>query len=129
MSRKFTVDASKKIDASYHNWVKAAKDEEPVDPRLDQLDELLDKVDEDFEFAMAGIDRLGREGMLDEALKLLNTLSDTLDSAIGIIGGDFESNESIESFVDEFEDIEPVGGAEEYIPEDFEDIEAPVYEE
>jgi hypothetical protein len=42
--------------------------------------------------------------MLDEAIKLLNTLSDTLNSAIGIIGGDFEASKSIESYVDDFED-------------------------
>jgi hypothetical protein len=29
--------------------------------------------------------------MLDEAINLLNTLADTLDSAINIIGNDFDS--------------------------------------
>lgn len=60
------------------------------DPRLDALDDLQDKVEDDFDYVMAGIERLGREGMLDEAINLLNTLSDTLDSAVSIIGDDFD---------------------------------------
>ena len=61
------------------------------DPRLDALEELQDNVADDFDYVMAGIERLGREGMLDEAINLLNTLSDTLDSAVSIIGDDFDN--------------------------------------
>ena len=99
MKRRFTVDASKKIEARRHsNWIKAAKNEENVDPRIEQLEMFQDRVDDDFEYVMAGIERLGREGMMDDAIQLLNTLSDTLNSAVGIIGGDFESGTSIESY-------------------------------
>ena len=99
MSRKFTVDASKKIEARRHsNWIRAAKGEGKEDPRIEQLETLQDNIEDDFDYVMAGIERLGREGMMDEAISLLNTLSDTLNSAIGIIGGDFEAGTSIESF-------------------------------
>ena len=103
MARRFTVDASKKVQAS-RNWIRAAKNEEAVDPRIEQVENLQDIVTDDFDYVIDGINRLGREGMLDEAIKLLNTLSDTLNSAIGIIGGDFEASKSIESYVDDFED-------------------------
>ena len=95
MKRRFTVDASKKIEARSRNWVQAAKGEEIEDPRLERLDELHDRVEDDFSYVMVGIERLGRENMLDEALSLLNTLADTLNSAISIIGDDFDNGTDI----------------------------------
>ena len=96
MSRKFRVDASKKITAARRpNWIRAAKGEDAVDPRIEQFEDLADKVADDFDYVMSGIERLGRENMLDEAISLLNTLSDTMNSAIGIIGGDFEESTDI----------------------------------
>lgn len=95
MIRKFTVDASKKVTAARRSdKVLAAKEGEKLDPRMEQLDELHDRVEDDFDYVMTGIERLGRENMLDEALSLLNSLADTLDSAIGMIGGDFKDGES-----------------------------------
>jgi len=70
--------------------ISGVKGDDIEDPRLDALDDLQDKVADDFDYVMAGIERLGREGMLDEAINLLNTLSDTLDSAVSIIGDDFD---------------------------------------
>jgi len=86
--RKFRVNASKKIIA-------AKEDEEFEDPRITEAEDLQDRVEDDFDYVMAGIERLQREGLLDEAISLLNTLSDTFDSAIGIIGNDFESGSEI----------------------------------
>lgn len=98
MARKFTVDASKKIQASYFSRaVRAAKNDEAVDPRMEQADMLTERIEDDFDYVMSGIERLGREGMLDEALQLLNTIAETLDSAVSIIGADFETNKSIDS--------------------------------
>lgn len=71
--------------------ITAAEEEEFVDPRIDEADDLQARVEDDFDYVITGIERLGREGLLDEAISLLNTLADTLDSAIGIIGNDFES--------------------------------------
>lgn len=85
MKRTFTVDASKKVQAA----------EEVENPKMEQLDELHDRVEDDFGYVIAGIERLGREGMLDEALSLLNTLADTLNSAISIIGDDFDNGSDI----------------------------------
>lgn len=95
MIRKFTVDASKKVEAARRpDKVLAAKEDEKLDPRMEQLDELHDRVEDDFDYVMTGIERLGRENMVDEALSLLNSLADTLDSAIGMIGGDFKDGGS-----------------------------------
>lgn len=93
MRRKFTVDASKKVNSS--RPIKAAELDKPEDPRIDEADELQARVEDDFDYVITGIERLGREGMLDEVISLLNTLADTLDSAIGIIGNDFESGDTL----------------------------------
>jgi len=107
MARKFTVSPKQKIQANYFSrQIRAAKEDEVVDPRLEQADILNDRVEDDFEYVMTGIERLGREGMLDEALQLLNTLAETLDSAISIIGTDFEDNKAIESVMMPYEDQE-----------------------
>lgn len=95
MKRKFTVDASKKIQATTPVDVKAAKGDDIEDPRLEQFDDLLARVEDDFGYVSAGIERLGREGMLDEAISILNSLADTLDSAISIIGDDFDNGSDI----------------------------------
>ena len=93
---KFTISAAQKIEARrLGHWIRAAKGEEAVDPRIEQLETLQDKVSDDFDYVMSGIDRLGREGMLDEAISLLNTLSDTINSAVGIIGNDFNEGQDI----------------------------------
>ena len=86
--RKFRVNASKKIIA-------AKEDEEFEDPRITEAEDLQDRVEDDFDYVMAGIERLIREGLLDNAISLMNTLADTLDSAVNIIGNDFESGSEI----------------------------------
>lgn len=78
-------------DIEMANNISGVKGDGVDDPRLDALEELQDNVADDFDYVMAGIERLGREGMLDEAINLLNTLSDTLDSAVSIIGDDFDN--------------------------------------
>ena len=102
MKKRFTVDASKKdilggtifTTSNTDKWItiKAAEDTELEDPRIDEVDELQERVEDDFSYVMTGIERLGREGMLDEAINLLHTLADTLDSAINIIGNDFKND-------------------------------------
>jgi hypothetical protein len=93
MKRKFTVNANKKIQASA---IRAAVGDEVEDPRADEADEIQERVESDFDYVITGIERLCREGMYDEAINLLNTLASTLDSAVGIIGNDFESADSEE---------------------------------
>jgi len=102
MKKRFTVDASKKakgsqkIEAAYHGrWISAAKDAEVEDPRIEEAEVLHDRVEDDFDYVMQGIERLGREGLLEDAINLLHTLADTLDSAINIIGNDFDKKEDI----------------------------------
>ena len=83
------IGASTKITAS-------RGDDEVADPRIEEADDLQGRVEDDFSYVIAGIERLVREGMLDEAISILNSLSDTLNSAINIIGNDFDNNKSEE---------------------------------
>jgi hypothetical protein len=89
MQYRFKVYPPKKVTAS--RVIAASED----DPRIDAVADLQDNVEEDFDYVMSGIERLVREGMIDEATNLLNTLSDTLNSAVGIIGNDFDKDKEI----------------------------------
>lgn len=90
-AEKYLLQAKANSGIEASTDIMAADDEEFEDPRITEVDDLHDRVEDDFDYVMTGIERLGREGMLDEAISLLNTLADTLDSAIGIIGNDFET--------------------------------------
>ena len=70
--------------------ISGVKGDEIEDPRIEAASDLQDRVEDDFEYVITGIERLGREGMLDEAIELLNTLAETLNSAVSIIGDDFD---------------------------------------
>lgn len=86
------IESCSKVKASS---VMAAELDKPEDPRIEEASDLQERVEDDFDYVITGIERLGREGMLDEAISLLNTLAGTLDSAIGIIGNDFESGDTL----------------------------------
>ena len=77
--------------------VQAAGEDKPMTME-DRTDERLDAVSEDFDYVISGIERLERQGKFDEAMDILNKISDTLSGAIGVIGDTFE-DESVE---DEF---------------------------
>lgn len=90
----FFLDASTNIRRSKR--ITAADElDEMEDPRVDEMGELQDRVEDDFDYVIAGIERLGRLEQYDEAIDLLTTLSDTLNSAINIIGNNFESGSDI----------------------------------
>lgn len=62
----------------------------------DKADELQDIVEADFDYVIAGIERLEREGQFDSAIEVLSKMSSTLNSAVGVIGDDFAVDEDIE---------------------------------
>ena len=72
--------------------IKAADDK--VNPAQERADELQSNVEDDFSYVIAGIERLVREGQLDAAIDILEKISSTLNSAIGVIGEDFGSGET-----------------------------------
>lgn len=55
------------------------------DTKGDQLDDLLDSIEEDFDFAVAGIDKLRRDGNNGIALEQAQALSDALQNVINAI--------------------------------------------
>lgn len=75
--------------------IKAAEDDK-ANPALDKADELQARIEDDFDYVIAGVERLGREGQLNAAIDIMEKIATTLDSAIGIIGEDFGSDEDIE---------------------------------
>ena len=87
------IESSSRVKAS--SIMAAKEDEEFEDPCITEAEDLQDRVEDDFDYVMAGIERLIREGMLDNAISLMNTLADTLDSAVNIIGNDFESGSEV----------------------------------
>lgn len=83
MKHRFRVEFSKKITAA----------EEDANPLMDRADELKDRIEDDFDYVVAGIERLGREGQINEAIDIMEKIADTLDTAIAIIGDDFDNGE------------------------------------
>lgn len=78
------------FDPILNQTISGVKGDDVEDPRVEQAEELQARVEDDFDYVITGIERLGREGMLDEAIELLNTLAETLNSAVNIIGDDFD---------------------------------------
>ena len=63
--------------------------EDKPNPAQERADELHDRIEDDFDYVIAGIERLGREGQLDAAIDIMQKIADTLDGAIAVIGEDF----------------------------------------
>ena len=80
-------------DITMTESVSGVKGDAKEDPRIDALEELQERVEDDFDYVIAGVERLTREGLIDDAINMLNTLADTLNSAISIIGDDFDKGE------------------------------------
>ena len=78
MKRQFRVEASR---------IRAAS--EDSNPKQELADDLQARIEDDFDYVLAGIERLGREGQLDEAIDIMEKISATLDGAISVIGEDF----------------------------------------
>ena len=71
-----------------------AAEDDKANPALDKADELQARIEDDFDYVIAGVERLGREGQLNAAIDIMEKIATTLDSAIGIIGEDFGSGET-----------------------------------
>ena len=85
MQFKFDPQAISSVET-----IAGVKGDSKEDPRIEAIEDLQTKVEDDFDYVITGIERLVREGMMDDASSLLNTLAETLDSAVSIIGNDFD---------------------------------------
>ncbi len=56
----------------------------------DVVDEKLDNLSDNFDYAVAGLEKLCRDGKCEDAISIINSLTDSLDSAIAQIGGAIE---------------------------------------
>ena len=88
MKRKFT------ITASANRRIEAADDK--INPAQERADELQARIEDDFDYVLAGVERLGREGQIDSAIDIMEKIADTLDAAIGVIGEDFVVEEDFD---------------------------------
>ena len=70
-----------------NKYIEAADKEE--NPQQALADELHDTIEDDFDYVLAGIERLGRENKLSEAIAIMGSLSDALNIAISDISDNF----------------------------------------
>lgn len=54
------------------------------------VDEKMDNLEDDFDYAISGLERLCREGDCQRALEIIDQIASTLDIAITDIGESFE---------------------------------------
>jgi len=62
-------------------FISAATDANPVD-------DILDSIEDDFDYAMAGIDKINRDGNSKTAMELAQNLSQSLQSIIESISAE-----------------------------------------
>ena len=70
--------------------------DDKINPAQEKADELQERIEDDFDYVVAGIERLEREGQFDAAIDIMEKIADTLDAAIGVIGEDFVSEEDFD---------------------------------
>lgn len=51
-------------------------------PGKTTLEDLLDRIDEDFDFVISGIEKLDRDGSGTDAISIASSLSESLQSAV-----------------------------------------------
>ena len=64
------------------------KNAEESSTKEDLLNESLDQLKDDFDFAMEGIEKIAADGDIDRALELVNTTSAMINGAIEDIAED-----------------------------------------
>ena len=72
----------------------ANKPEEKKDPQ-EIIDEKLDALKDDFEYAVAGIDKLCREVEYEQAYDIIDNISSVINAAIAEIGDNFTNNTEV----------------------------------
>ena len=72
-----------------NKYIEAADKDE--NPQLDLADELQANLDDDFDYILAGIEKLKRENKLSEAIAIMESLSDALNIAISDISDNIDS--------------------------------------
>lgn len=85
MKFSFDPDSTKKIFAA-----------DEGKPAIEEaVDEAMDNLSEDFDYAIAGLEKLYRDGDYQQALAIIDVISNAVNDAIAQIG-DSVSDESVE---------------------------------
>lgn len=69
------------------------KNAEETSTKEDLLNESIDQLKDDFDFAISGIEKLAVDGDIDRALELVNTTSAMINGAIEDIAEDIAATE------------------------------------
>ena len=88
MKRHFRVNASR------ISRIHGASNED--NPKVEVIEDMQARLEDDFDYVIAGIERLVRESQYDAAMDVAQKIADTLDAAIGVIGDDFSDAGAIE---------------------------------
>ena len=70
--------------------ISAAEEDQKKMTLEEIVDEKMDNLEDDFDYALSGLDRLCREGDCQRALEIMEQIAATLDTAIADIGESFE---------------------------------------
>lgn len=70
--------------------ISAAEEDQKKMTLEEIVDEKMDNLEDDFDYALSGLDRLCREGDCQRALEIIEQIAATLDTAIADIGESFE---------------------------------------
>lgn len=79
--KTMSITTNQEVDSMKRMIVAAAGDENP-------LDDLLDSIDDDYDYAIAGIEKLKREGDNKAAMEQAQKLSQALQSVIDAISNE-----------------------------------------
>lgn len=77
--------------------INAAEEDQKKMTLEEIVDEKMDNLEDDFDYAISGLDRLCREGDCQRALEIMEQIAATLDTAIADIGESFEPVEGATS--------------------------------
>ena len=73
--------------------INAAEEDQKKMTLEEIVDDKMDTLEDDFDYAISGLERLCREGDCQRALEIIDQIAATLDTAIADIGESFESVE------------------------------------
>lgn len=79
--KTMSITTNQEVDSMKRMIVAAAGDKNP-------LDDLLDSIDDDYDYAVAGIEKLKREGDNKAAMEQAQKLSQALQSVIDAISNE-----------------------------------------
>jgi len=83
-----------KFDFSPYTGIKASEKEASKDPQ-ERVEDQCDAIEADFDFALAGIEKLARDGEYEAASDAANKIHAVLNEVIADIGDNFTNAQGV----------------------------------